>query len=146
MSLERFRTALDETGTWARALAELKAGRKRTHWMWFVFPQLAGLGTSPTAQLYAIRDLAEAREYLADPVLRDKLLQATAATAEWSGLRGLEAIFGGLDALKFVSSMTLFEQAAEGADRGIFADALDGLGGGKRDARTLALLRAASPS
>ena len=146
MGLDRFRATQDEGGTWARALAELQAGEKRSHWMWFVFPQLAGLGHSPTAQYYAIRDLAEARAYLADAVLRGRLLAATAAVMGWASIRDLEAIFGSVDALKFVSSMTLFEHAARSEDRAAFAAALDGLAEGRRDERTLALLGITSRS
>jgi len=140
MALSRFREAQDEDGTWQRALAELEAGEKRSHWMWFVFPQLAGLGHSPIARFYAIADLAEARAYLADPVLRERLLATTAATAQWAGQRRLASLLGGIDALKFVSSMTLFEVAGEGEDRAVFADALERLAGGERDTRTLQLL------
>ena len=146
MSLERFREAQDGDGTWLRALAELKAGEKRSHWMWFVFPQLAGLGQSPTARFYAIANLAEARAYLADPVLRERLVEAVRAALAWAGRRSLEAIFGGIDALKFVSSLTLFEHASQGSDRESFAAALDGLAAGRRDSRTLDLLGIISPS
>jgi uncharacterized protein (DUF1810 family) len=141
--LERFRRAQDEGGAFARALAEIAAGRKRSHWMWFVFPQIAGLGLSSTARFYAIRDRAEARAYLADPVLRDRLLTITAAARRWAGVVELPELFGAIDALKFVSSMTLFEAASDQAGRGAFADALDALAGGQRDERTLAILSAA---
>jgi len=105
-----------------------------------VFPQLAGLGRSATARHFAIRDLAEARAYLAEPTLRARLVEASRAVGEWAGKRSLEAIFGEIDALKFVSSLTLFEQVASAADRGVFAGALDGLAAGRRDAGTLGLL------
>ena len=138
MSLQRF---LDgQQDVYPAALAELRAGTKRSHWMWFVFPQLAGLGRSATARRFAIRDLAEARAYLAEPTLRARLVEASRAVGEWAGKRSLEAIFGEIDALKFVSSLTLFEQVASAADRGVFAGALDGLAAGRRVAGTLGLL------
>ena len=138
MSLQRFLDAQQDV--YPAALAELRAGTKRSHWMWFVFPQLAGLGRSATARHFAIPDLAEARAYLAEPTLRARLVEASRAVGEWAGKRSLEAIFGEIDALKFVSSLTLFEQVASAADRGVFAGALDGLAAGRRDAGTLGLL------
>jgi len=138
VSLQRFLDAQQDV--YPAALAELRAGTKRSHWMWFVFPQLAGLGRSATARHFAIRDLAEARAYLAEPTLRARLVEASRAVGEWAGKRSLEAIFGEIDALKFVSSLTLFEQVASAADRGVFAGALDGLAAGRRDAGTLGLL------
>jgi uncharacterized protein (DUF1810 family) len=138
VSLQRFLDAQQDV--YPAALAELRAGTKRSHWMWFVFPQLAGLGRSATARRFAIRDLAEARAYLAEPTLRARLVEASRAVGEWAGKRSLEAIFGEIDALKFVSSLTLFEQVASAADRGVFAGALDGLAAGRRDAGTLGLL------
>jgi uncharacterized protein (DUF1810 family) len=138
VSLQRFLDAQQDV--YPAALAELRAGTKRSHWMWFVFPQLAGLGRSATARRFAIRDLAEARAYLAEPTLRARLVEASRAVGDWAGKRSLEAIFGEIDALKFVSSLTLFEQVASAADRGVFAGALDGLAAGRRDAGTLGLL------
>lgn len=117
------------------ALAELKAGAKRTHWMWFVFPQLRGLGVSDMAAFYGIASLEEARAYLAHPLLGPRLLAATSAVLGGDGL-DLHAIFGSPDDAKFRSSMTLFERAA-GADAALFAEALDRLCGGRRDERTL---------
>jgi uncharacterized protein (DUF1810 family) len=102
--LQRFVTAQD--GVYEQALAEIRAGTKRTHWMWFVFPQIAGLGSSPTAQHYAIADRAEAAAYLAHPVLGPRLLECTAA------LRERSVHFGFPDDLKLRSSMTLFAQVA----------------------------------
>jgi uncharacterized protein (DUF1810 family) len=90
-------------GVYERALAEIRAGDKRGHWMWFIFPQLAGLGSSPTARFYAIRDLAEARAYLAHPVLGPRLLECT---------RAVQGVFPHPDDLKLRSSMTLFARAA----------------------------------
>jgi uncharacterized protein (DUF1810 family) len=134
--LARFVAA--QEGTYAQALAELKAGRKQSHWMWFVFPQLAGLGRSPTAIFYAIASLAEARAYLAHSLLGPRLLACTAAVLAHRG-RSAEAIFGVVDAMKLKSSMTLFEAAAD--DPAPFAAVLDAFFDGTRDAATLDLLR-----
>ena len=106
MSLERFVEA-QAGGVYEAALAEITAGAKRGHWMWFVFPQLAGLGSSPTAQHYAIADLGEARAYLAHPVLGPRLLAATRAV-----LTNDRQFFPYPDDLKLRSSMTLFARAA----------------------------------
>ena len=106
--------------------------------MWFVFPQIAGLGRSPTARLYAIADLTEARTYLAHPALGPRLLECTEAMLGWADRRSAEVILGPIDALKFKSSMTLFEAAAEEPAR--FAEALEGFYAGERDAATLARL------
>lgn len=118
-------------------LAELRAGAKRSHWMWFVFPQLAGLGSSEMARHYAIADRSEAAAYLAHPLLGARLVQCTDAMLEWSNRRSAEAILGAVDALKFASSMTLFE-AAGGGDS--FGRAVEAFCAGRRDARTLELL------
>jgi uncharacterized protein (DUF1810 family) len=109
-SLRRFVAAQDEGGTYEAALAELRAGRKQTHWMWFVFPQLAGLGRSPMSRTYAISSLSEAKAYLAHPVLGPRLIEAARVLTELSG-RTAEQIFGGIDAVKLRSSMTLFARA-----------------------------------
>jgi uncharacterized protein (DUF1810 family) len=108
--LQSFVDAQDEAGTYERALDELRSGRKRTHWMWFVFPQIAGLGRSPTSRRYAIASLDEARAYLAHPVLGPRLTECAHVLA---GLEGSSAqeIFGGIDAVKLRSSMTLFARA-----------------------------------
>lgn len=132
--LERFVTA--QEGVFPRALAELRAGAKRSHWMWFVFPQIAGLGSSATARAYAIRDAAEARAYLAHPVLGPRLIEATAAIVAARG--SAEAILGGVDAMKLGSSMTLFAAVAD--DPAPFDAALARFFGGERDAATLARL------
>lgn len=134
--LERFVAA--QASVYATALAELRSGRKRTHWMWFVFPQLAGLGRSETARFYAIGSLEEARAYLAHPVLGPRLLECTAAAVS-AGVPA-DVLFGHPDDLKFRSSMTLFERAAQ--DSRPFAQALDRLCSGARDALTLRLLEA----
>lgn len=133
--LERFVDA--QHRAYAQALAELRAGAKRGHWIWFVFPQIAGLGRSETASFYAIADLAEARAYLDHALLGARLREATEAILVWSGQRTLYALLGDLDGLKFCSSMTLFE-AAGGGD--VFSRALDSFCGGHRDMRTLDLL------
>lgn len=121
------------------ALAELTAGRKETHWMWFVFPQLRGLGQSPTAQFYGIGSLAEARAYLAHPLLGPRLVLCVRAVVD-SAAPSLHAVFGSPDDLKFRSSMTLFEAAAPDHDQ--FGRAIDRWCAGRRDERTLALLAA----
>ena len=107
--LARYKTA--QLSVFETALAELRAGRKQTHWMWFIFPQLRGLGRSPTAQLYGISSIEEARAYLDDPVLGQRLRLATAATLAIED-SAANAIFGSPDDRKFHSSMTLFSLAA----------------------------------
>lgn len=131
--LERFVEAQDAGGTFGRALAELRAGRKLSHWMWFVFPQLAGLGRSEMARRYAIRSLEEARAYLSDPVLGARLVEAAAALLAVEG-RSAEEILGGIDAVKLRSSMTLFELAAP--EMPVFGQVLDRYFGA-RDETTL---------
>ena len=133
--LERFVEA--QAPIYARALAELRAGDKRSHWMWFVFPQLAGLGLSPTAQRYAIGSLEEARAYLAHPLLGPRLRECAAAVNAVEG-RSAHRIFGSPDDLKFRSSMTLFREAAP--DEPAFRAALDRYFAGEADPRTLELL------
>ena len=104
-------------------LAELRAGDKRTHWMWFIFPQLRALGRSATAQRFGLDDLAAARAYLAHPVLGARLCECVDIVAALEG-RSAEDIFGGIDALKFRSALTLFEAAAAPAEAGRFAATL----------------------
>ncbi len=133
--LQRFVTAQERA--YAQALAELKAGAKRSHWMWYIFPQLAGLGRSETARFYGIADWAEAEAYLAHPLLGARLAECTHAMLGWAGRRSAEAILGPVDALKFASSMTLFEAAGGGTP---FSQAIEGFYAGARDPRTLALL------
>ncbi|HEY8993353.1 MAG TPA: DUF1810 domain-containing protein, partial [Lacunisphaera sp.] len=121
---DHFRAAQDPV--YATVLAELRAGDKRTHWMWFVFPQLGALGRSPTAKFYGLEHLDAARAYLADPVLGVRLRECVAtvlAAGERTG-RSAHAIFGSPDDLKFRSCLTLFEAAAEGEDKALFAAAL----------------------
>lgn len=133
--LDRFLDA--QAAVYDDVLAELSAGRKRRHWMWFVFPQLAGLGLSATAQTYAISSLDEARAYLAHPVLGPRLAECAGLL---TALRGRDAneIFGYPDDLKLRSSMTLFARAA--TDPGVYADVLAQYFDGKPDERTTALL------
>jgi uncharacterized protein (DUF1810 family) len=119
---------------------ELASGRKTSHWMWFVFPQLAGLGRSPTAQFYAIRDPGEARAYLAHPVLGARLRRHVSLLLTHSD-RPPEQILGSIDALKLRSCLTLFREVSDDpADRALFDDALHALYAGVADARTEQLL------
>jgi len=103
--------AQDSGATYQRAADELRRGRKSSHWMWFVFPQITGLGRSPTAQLYAISSLDEAMAYLAHPVLGPRLVESAEILVGLAG-RSAEQVFGGIDAMKLRSSMTLFRHAA----------------------------------
>lgn len=137
--LERFVDAQDAGGTFEAALAELRAGRKTSHWIWFVFPQVAGLGRSPTARRFALSGLDEARAYLAHPVLGPRLHEAIDALLSITG-SSAEEILGGIDALKTRSSMTLFLRAAP-ADEA-FSDVLHRLYGGVTDDATDAQLSA----
>lgn len=134
--LARFIAAQDH-GVHATALAELEAGRKRTHWMWFVLPQITGLGSSAMARRYALADLAEARSYLAHPVLGARLRSCVAAVLAHPG-RTANDIFGAPDDLKFCSCLTLFELADP--EEPLFRSALEVFYAGERDARTLELL------
>jgi uncharacterized protein (DUF1810 family) len=135
--LDRFRAAQEAGDTYERALSEVSDGSKRSHWMWFVFPQLEGLGRSATSQRYAIRSLGEAQAYLRDPVLGQRLVECATALA---GLRGrsAEQIFGAVDAMKLRSSMTLFTRAAP--EPALFEAVLDRYFHGVADAATDALL------
>ncbi|HWI85406.1 MAG TPA: DUF1810 domain-containing protein [Sphingomonas sp.] len=133
--LDRFLKAQEED--YDTALDELRSGRKRTHWIWYIFPQIAGLGRSPTAQHYAIRSLEEARAYLQHPILGARLheslkvLQLLSATSA-------DEVFGPLDAIKFRSSLTLFAEADAGD--AIVAAALDRWFAGEKDEATIDLL------
>ena len=133
--LDRFLDA--QRGDYAVALAEVRRGRKTSHWMWYIFPQIAGLGQSSTARYYSIRDLEEAREYYAHPVLGQRLREISGALLE---LRGSDpvAVFGGIDSMKLKSSMTLFAVAAP--DDPLFQQVLDKYYGGEQDALTLRIL------
>ncbi|WP_308515243.1 DUF1810 domain-containing protein [Sphingomonas flavescens] len=133
--LDRFIEA--QSSTIEAALAELHAGQKRTHWMWFIFPQIHSLGRSPMAQFFAISSLEEARAYLAHPILGRRLRQCTAAALPWATQRSAAAIFGAVDALKFHSCMTLFDYVAR---HDVFERALRAFYGSAADEATLALL------
>jgi uncharacterized protein (DUF1810 family) len=135
--LERYTQAQDQDGTYQRAVAELRAGRKASHWMWFVFPQIEGLGFSAISKRYAISSLGEARAYLSHPVLGPRLIAAAAILAVTEG-KSAEQIFGPVDALKLRSSMTLFGAAAP--DEPVFKKVLDKYFTGAPDAATLARL------
>ncbi len=139
--LDRFLRAQDASGTYEQALAELRAGLKRGHWMWFVLPQVAGLGRSSTAQRYAVSGLPEARAYLAHPVLGPRLAECARALDELAETDPRQ-VLGGIDAVKLRSSMTLFERAAgddlETAD--LFGRVLDHYFDGRRDDATLGIL------
>jgi len=135
--LERFVTAQEPL--FDRVLSELRAGRKRTHWMWFIFPQLRGLGRSSMAEHYGISSLAEARAYLAHPILGPRLDLCTRTVLK-SNAASLHAIFGSPDDMKFRSCATLFALASE-EDNNPFQGALDLWCDGQPDERTLALIR-----
>ena len=133
-ALQRFLDA--QNPVYARVLTELRGGRKSSHWMWFIFPQVAGLGHSAMAQRYAIGSHAEASAYLADPILDARLLECTAAVLTHAG-KSAHQIFGSPDDMKFLSSMTLFEAVGNEA---AFRQAIDQFYGGKRDQATLEIL------
>jgi uncharacterized protein (DUF1810 family) len=130
--LQRFLDA--QAGDYERALAEIAAGAKRSHWMWYIFPQLAGLGHSAMARRYAIASRAEARAYLAHPILGPRLLRCVAALQALPGADPV-AIFGPVDAMKLRSSLSLFEAAGGSA---LYAAALERWFAGMRDPATLA--------
>ena len=132
-----FVQAQDRGGTYERALSELRAGRKTSHWMWFVFPQIAGLGQSEMSRRYAIESLQEAREYLAHPVLGPRLRECAGIVLATRGRTAVE-IFGDIDARKLRSCMTLFHRAAP--DEPLFREVLDRYFGGVLDPATDALL------
>ncbi len=134
---DRFVAAEDGGGTYERALAELRGGRKTSHWMWFVFPQIEGLGRSPTARAYAISSLAEARAYLEHAVLGPRLRECADALL---GLQGEDpvAVMGPIDAIKLRSSMTLFARADPGEQR--FPSVLHRYFSGTEDEATIARL------
>lgn len=134
--LQRFVEA--QEGVFEIALSELRSGRKQTHWMWFIFPQLAALGRSPTAQFYGMKSLEEAKTLLDHPLLGSRLRKAVEVLLPLSDKRSAEDIFGSVDAMKLRSSLTLFEAAASGDP--LFRKALDIFFSGERDEQTLALL------
>ncbi len=131
--LDRFVRAQDQGGTYDRALAELRAGRKTSHWMWFVFPQVAGLGRSDMARAYAISGADEARAYLDHPVLGERLRECCRALLDLE-TDDAGRVLGGIDAMKLRSSMTLFARADP--DEQLFADVLEKFFGGEADAAT----------
>ena len=134
-SIERFISAQERD--YATALQEVKNGRKQGHWIWYIFPQIAGLGASSTSQYYAIADMTEAKEYLANPILRAHLEEISTALLELS-TDNAESVFGYLDAMKVRSSMTLFKHADEGCE--IWNAVLEKFFGGQEDWRTLSLI------
>jgi uncharacterized protein (DUF1810 family) len=134
--LHRFVTAQDSGGTYQRAVAELRAGEKRSHWMWFIFPQVAGLGLSAMAQKYAISSADEARAFLGHPVLGPRLRECAAIVAGTEG-RTAERVFGPIDAMKLHSSMTLFAVAT---GEPAFTAVLEKFFGGEPDQKTVTLL------
>jgi uncharacterized protein (DUF1810 family) len=141
--LERFVAAQDSAGSYDQATAELRRGRKTGHWIWFIFPQIAGLGQSQTSRTYAISSLAEARAYLEHPVLGPRLKECARILAgidSGTGRSSAEQILGGLDAQKFRSSMTLFLRADPGEP--LFAQLLSQYFDGQPDAATDRLLQA----
>jgi uncharacterized protein (DUF1810 family) len=131
--LERFVVAQNDSGMYDRATEELRRGRKDSHWMWYVFPQIAGLGRSPMAQKYAISSLEEARAYVEHPVLGPRLIECASILSSLEG-RSAEEIFGSIDRQKLRSSMTLFLRAAP--DEGAFAQVLDRYFDGLPDSAT----------
>ena len=135
LRLERFVTA--QQGVYDDVVAELRAGRKTSHWMWFVFPQVAGLGRSWMSQQYAIGSLAEAQAYLAHPVLGARLRECAGLVLA-ADAHSAEQIFGGIDAVKLRSSMTLFHRAAP--DEALFHAVLDRFYGGLTDETTDSIL------
>jgi uncharacterized protein (DUF1810 family) len=135
--LERFVTAQNAGGSYQRAASELRAGFKTSHWMWFVFPQIAGLGQSPTSRRFAISSLAEAAAYLDHPVLGPRLRECAQILADVKG-RSADQIFGTIDAMKLRSSMTLFHRAAP--DEPLFGQVLTRYFDGIPDHATDALL------
>ena len=136
--LARFVKAQDHTGTYDDAVRQLRAGRKTRHWMWFVFPQIAGLGYSATSRTYAIASLAEAQAYLQHPILGPRLVKCAGIVAGHGGATAQE-IFGETDAAKLRSSMTLFARATP--QEQIFHDVLHAYFDGVADRRTEELLR-----
>lgn len=134
-NLQRFVDA--QASTYGTALAELRTGEKRSHWMWFIFPQLRGLGSSRNAEIYGITSLEEARAYLAHPVLGERLRECIRALL---GVQraSAEEILGFIDAVKLRSSLTLFREA--NTEERLFSKALDRFFGGENDERTIELL------
>ena len=124
-------------GVYERALDEIREGAKTSHWMWFIFPQIAGLGSSAKAQKFALADKAGASAYCSHEELGPRLFEATEAMLDWAGTMSAEDILGSVDAMKFRSSMTLFEAACTDEDAQVFTDALEQFYDGQRDPLTL---------
>jgi uncharacterized protein (DUF1810 family) len=139
VGLDRFVAAQNRGGTYEEALAELRAGRKSSHWMWFVFPQVAGLGRSETARFYALSGVDQARKYLEHPVLGPRLIECAEALASLPGSDPVE-VMGGTDAQKLRSSMTLFVRAAGESEGATFKRVLDKYFKGAEDEATLSLI------
>jgi uncharacterized protein (DUF1810 family) len=137
--LERFVAAQDQGGTYDRAVAELRAGDKVSHWMWFVFPQIAGLGLSSIAREFAVSSTDEARAYLAHPVLGPRLRECARIVVGTEG-RSAERIFGPVDAMKLRSSMTLFAAVDEQPDENVFRTVLAKYYDGVADEATVSRL------
>lgn len=133
--LQRFKEA--QRNDYEQALQEVKSGRKRTHWMWYIFPQIHGLGMTPISDYYSIRSLREAKDYLKDPVLGARLVEISKALLELN-TSDPHAVFGSPDDLKLRSCMTLFERADP--QNPVFGDVLDKYYRGERDQRTLEIL------
>ena len=140
MSIARFKEAQERFGGYVTALEEIRQGEKRSHWIWYIFPQLRGLGRSVNSEHYGIASLGEAKDYLGDPVLKERLLEISGALLGHKG-KDIHQIMGGIDAKKLCSSMTLFEIAGRDDEScKIFSEILDTFYGGKRDGRTIGLL------
>jgi len=133
--LQRFVDAQERS--YEIAIEEIRLGRKQSHWMWYIFPQLAGLGRSPMAQFYGLRSLREARAYLAHPLLGQRYRQAVEAMLGWANSRPADEILGSVDSMKLRSSLTLFENASGDP---LFANAISAFFGSPDDA-TVQLLR-----
>ena len=134
--LNRFLGA--QASYYADALKEIKQGYKQSHWIWFIFPQMRGLGRSPMAENYGIKSIEEARAYLEEPILKKRLIEISSALLKHKGKSTAYEILGTLDAIKVRSSMTLFDHVMPNA---IFADVLDAFYNGERDVMTLELLK-----
>ena len=139
-NLQRFVDA--QSDVYRQVTRELRDGRKRTHWMWFVFPQLKGLGHTATAQYFGIASPAEASAYLAHPLLGPRLRECAELLRDYPGSEPIEVILGSTDALKLRSSMTLFLAAGDDADRAVFQAVLDRYYDGAADVRTREMLSA----
>lgn len=135
MGIARFKEAQERFGGYEKALEEIRQGEKRSHWIWYIFPQLRGLGRSINSEYYGIASLDEAKEYLGDPVLKERLLEISEALLGHRG-KDIHRIMGEIDAKKLCSSMTLLEIA--GSDE--FSEILDTFYGGKRDGLTIGML------